>query len=85
MLPGVDPQQLAQARQIGKYIRGSIIVDYKDNTALLKLESSNPDAQRAIPSMLGSFTRALAEQMHMFFAVHGKIIERNKPHNVGQS
>lgn len=78
MYPGVDPRQLAKVQEVGKFITGTIIVDYWENTAVLKLESDNEDARKAIPSMLESFSKALGEQLHMFFTVSGKIIERNK-------
>jgi hypothetical protein len=78
MFPGVDPQQLALAQRIGKNITGTITIDYKDNTGLIKLESLDPEAQKAIPAMLESFCKALGEQLNMFFSIKGRIIERNK-------
>lgn len=79
MYPGVNPQQLAAAQQLGKLMTGTITVDYKEGTVLLEIDSVNKDAKKAIPSMIESFSRALGMQLSSFFAINGKIVEKNKP------
>ncbi len=77
MYPGVDPKQLAQVQQIGRHIKGVVTVDYEKNTVLLQLSTNNPEAQKALPEMVKSFSRSLGQMLSTFFAVEGKLIELN--------
>jgi hypothetical protein len=79
MYPGVDPKQLAQVQQIGRHIKGVITVDYAKNTVLLELSTTNPEAAKALPEMVKSFSRSLGQMLSTFFAVQGKLIESNAP------
>lgn len=79
MLGGLDPRRLAKIQSATKGIVGVITIDYADGTILLKLSPTNDAAKSALPSLMESFSQALAQQLNTFFAISGKIIERNKP------
>lgn len=78
MFPGIDPTRLAAVQQSTKDITGVIIVDYKVNSVLLELSPHSERASEAMSGLLESFSRTLAQQLESFFAIRGKIIERNK-------
>jgi len=75
---GVDPVKLAQTQEVTKNITGTIVVDYKESSALITFATTDKAAKEALPDLLQTFTNALAQQLGSFFAIKGKIIERNK-------
>ena len=79
MFPGVDPQKMAQVQQLTSNIRGTILVDYSTNRVDIQFETDNAEAKKALPSFMESFSQSLAQQLSSFFAIQGKIIEKNKP------
>ncbi len=78
MIPGVDPSQLANVQKISSRIKGTVIIDGKEGETILRLSSTDKDARKAIPAMLEQFSKALADQLNMFFRIQGKIIMRNQ-------
>jgi len=78
MMPGVDPQKLAQVQQVSQYIKGEIVIDYNDGTVTIKMLSDNQQAVQMIPGLLGQFAEGLAVQLQSFFAIKGEIIEVGK-------
>lgn len=78
MLPGIDPQQLQRVQSVSKNIKGSIRIDYKENTVLLEFKTDVDGAKQMIPNMMSQFADSLATQLSSFFAIQGEIIEINK-------
>jgi len=75
---GVDPVKLAQTQEITKNITGVITTDYKESSLLIAFSTTDKAAKEALPELLQTFTNALAQQLGSFFAITGKIIEKNK-------
>lgn len=75
---GVDPVRLAQTQEVTKNITGVIILDYKESSATITFAATDEAAKKALPELLETFTKALAQQLSSFFAIKGKIVERNK-------
>lgn len=78
MMPGVDPQKLAQVQQVSQYIKGEIVIDYNESIVTIKMLSDNQQAVQIIPGLLSQFAEGLAVQLQSFFAIKGEIIEVGK-------
>lgn len=78
MIPGIDPKGLANVQRISSRINGTVIIDGKEGETVLRLSSTDKEAREAIPAMLEQFSKALADQLNMFFRIQGKIIMRNQ-------
>jgi len=78
MMPGIDPQKLAQVQQVSQYINAEIVINYNDSTVTIKMASDNLQAVQMIPGLLSQFAGGLAVQLQSFFAIKGEIIEVGK-------
>jgi len=78
MFPGIDPKQLAAAKEAGQHIKAKITVNYTTNTAVIALASDVPQSAAIIPDMLNQFANGLAMQLQAFFAVQGELVEIGK-------
>ncbi len=75
---GVDPKQMAAMQEVSKFIKGTIRVNYNDNTMQVAFSSEMPNAAALIPNLLDQFSTALAQQLSSFFSIQGEIIEVGK-------
>jgi hypothetical protein len=78
MIPGIDPNQLANVQRISSRIKGTVIIDVKEGETILRFDSADKESRKAIPAMLEQFSKALADQLNMFFRIQGKIIMKNQ-------
>jgi hypothetical protein len=74
----IDPQKLAAVQAATRNITGIITVDYKAHSVLLELNTKDENALKALPEILSSFSQGLGAQLQTFFAISGRIIEKNK-------
>lgn len=79
---GVKPEQIAKVQAVSKFIKGSIRVDYRENTIQLTLSSDMENAKKLIPGMMNQFAENLAVQLSSFFAIQGEIVEVGKGEEV---
>jgi len=75
---GVKPEQIAKVQAVSKYIKGSIRINYPENTIQLTLTSDMEEAKKLIPNMMNQFAENLATQLSSFFAIEGEIVEVGK-------
>lgn len=78
MMPGVDPQKLAQVQQFSQYIKAEIVINYNVGTVTIKMFSDNQQSVQMIPGLLSQLAEGLAVQLQSFFAIQGEIIEVGK-------
>ena len=78
MIPGIDPQKLAQVQQTSRYIKGHIVINYTEGSVTIKMSSDNPQAKQMISTLLDQFAEGLAAQLQTFFAIEGEIEEIGK-------
>jgi len=78
MMPGIDPQKLAEVQQFSQYIKAEIVINYNDSTVTIKMSSDNLQAAQMVPGLLSQFAEGLAAQLQSFFAIKGEIIEVGK-------
>lgn len=74
----VDPKKLAAIQEATRNIKGEITVDYREKSVFLKFTANDEKALEALPGLLESFSVGLGQQLEMFFAISGRIIEKNK-------
>ncbi len=76
MTGGVDPEKAARVREVTKNITGVITINRKESMITLQLNTSDPNAAKAMDEFLSSFAQMLATQMQTFFGITGKIINK---------
>jgi len=75
---GIDPAKLAAVQQTSQNIKAKIVINYKEDSATIKLSSNDPQAAALIPGLLSQFVEGLATQLSSFFAIRGEISEIGK-------
>lgn len=82
IMGGVSPEQMAAVQAVSQYIKGVMTIDFAEESIHIVLDASTEEAKALVPGLLDQLTEALATQLKAFFAIEGKIIEKNKPEAV---
>jgi len=75
---GVDPKKLLAVQESTKHMTSVITADYRESTVTISFTSVVPAAREAIPELLESFSKGLAQQLATYFAINGELIEVGK-------
>ncbi len=75
----LNPEQLAAVQAVSHHIKGKITIDYEESSVNVALTSENEEAKALLPNLISQLAEALAIQLTSYFAIEGKIVEKNKP------
>lgn len=79
-IPGAMPSkdQMQKAQSVGSKVFCDVVIDYEAGTINMKFTSDDPAGKQFIPNFMSNFGTTLCTQMSSFFAIKGRILEKNK-------
>lgn len=80
MFGGLDKKKMAQAQQISGKVQSLIRIDHKAKSILILFDTEDKEAADFIDNtLLTQLPATFAQQLGLFFAIKGEIIDVNKP------